>query len=321
MRPPKHHGPPTTHHDPPTTPRDPPLTHRVPAPDGWILDVMDLVPAGPPRAIIVGGHAMMVDRRTYRPARNDDRPGLARTLVEAGFRVLLADLRGHGRSGPLPREGGDWSYDQLVGDTEVYVALARQLAPELPVVLLGHSLFAHTSLAWLGQHPQAPVAAHVALAMDVWLRDCEPSRARWLVKRGVMAAAASIARAHGHFPATRLRLGNMDESAGYWTDIARNVRHGTWTARDGTDYRAGLARVRCPCLHVVSVHDRLYARPASALRLTSAIPQRTVWQLGRDPGLTDLRPDHMGLLTGDSEPLWRAVAAWLHTTLPAPAVL
>ena len=291
--------------------------HRVPAPDGWTLDVLDLEPRDAPRGIIVAGHAMMVDRRTYRPGRNDDRPGLARTLVDAGFRVLLPDLRGHGRSGPLPRDGGDWSYEQLVDDTAVYVALARELAPRLPVVLLGHSLFAHTSLAWLGQHADAPVAAHVGLAMDVWLRDCEPSRARWLLKRSVMATAEKIARAHGHFPATRLRMGNMDESAGYWADIARNVRAGTWAARDGTDYRAGLARVACPCLHVVSVRDRLYASPASALCLTSVVPRRTVWQLGRDPGLDQLRPDHMGLLTGDSEPLWRGVAAWLHETLPA----
>ena len=293
-------------------------THRVPAPDGWVLDILDLEPTGPARGVVIAGHAMMVDRRTFRPGRSD-RPGLAQTLVDAGFRVLLPDLRGHGRSGPLPRAGGDWSYDQLVADTAVLVDLARTLAPALPLALLGHSLFAHTSLAWLGQHPDAPVAAHVALAMDVWLRSSEPSRARWLLKRGAMALADRVAVAHGHFPATRLRLGNMDESAGYWRDIARNVREGRWLARDGTDYHAGLARVTCPCLHVVSVYDSLYARPASALRLTAAIAHRTVWQLGRDPAHADLRLDHMGLLTGASAALWRSVAAWLTTTLPPPA--
>lgn len=297
-----------------------PPAHRVRAPDGWVLDVLDLVPDGPPRGIVIAGHAMMVDRRTFRVGR----PGLAHTLAAAGFRVLLPDLRGHGRSGPRPGAGGDWSYDQLVDDTAVYLELARELAPDLPVTLLGHSLFAHTSLAWLGQHPEAPVAAHVALAMDVWLRASEPSRARWLLKRSMMAAAARIAAAHGHFPATRLRLGSMDESIGYTTDIARNVREGRWLARDGTDYLAGLARVRCPCLHVVSEHDRLYARPPSALRLSAPIARRTVWNLGApdiDPALAGLRADHMGVLTGASEPLWRAVAAWLDATLPRPAVL
>lgn len=291
-----------------------PTAHRVPAPDGWVLDVLDLEPAGPARGVVVAGHAMMVDRRTFRPGK----PGLARALVDAGLRVLLPDLRGHGRSGPTPRAGADWTYDQIVGDTGVLVAHARALAPGLPVALLGHSLFAHTSLAWLGQHPDAPVAAHVALAMDVWLRACEPSRARWLAKRAAMTGAAAITRLAGRFPATSLGVGSMDESAGYWADITRGVRSGVWRARDGADYHAGLARVRCPVLHVVSAGDRLFASPAAALNLTAAVPRRTAWVLGSDPAFAGLRPDHMGLLTGASEPLWRALAAWLLEHLPPP---
>ena len=100
-----------------------------------------------------------------------------------------------------------------------------------------------------------------------------------------------------------------------WCSASR----GRWLADDGLDYQALLPRVRCPCLHVVSVYDSLYARPASALRLTAAIAHRTVWQLGRDPAHADLRLDHMGLLTGASAALWRSVAAWLTTTLPPPA--
>jgi predicted alpha/beta hydrolase len=287
--------------------------HRVPAPDGWLLDVLDLVPTGPARGVVIAGHAMMVDRRTYRPGR----PGLARTLVDAGFRVLLPDLRGHGRSGPTPREGGDWSYDQIVADTGVYVDLARELAPRLPVALLGHSLFAHSSLAWLGQHPHAPVAAHVALAMDVWLRTCEPSRIRWLAKRATMSTAAVVATVAGYLPSGRIGLGSMDESASYWADITRGVRSGAWSGRDGVDYHAGLTAVRCPCLHVVSAGDRLLANPAAALRFTAAIPDRTAWQLGTDAAFADLRPDHMGLLTGPSETLWRALAQWLDHRLPS----
>lgn len=290
-------------------------SHRVHAPDGWLLDVLDLEPAGPARGLVIAGHAMMVDRRTYRPGR----AGLARTLVDAGFRVLLPDLRGHGRSGPTPREGGDWSYDQLVADTGVYVDLARSLAPTLPVALLGHSLFAHTSLAWLGQHPDAPVAAHVALAMDVWMRTCEPSRARWLAKRATMSAAAAVASVAGYLPSGRIGLGSMDESASYWADITRGVRSGVWRGRDGVDYHAGLAAVRCPCLHVVSAGDRLLANPDAALRLTAAIPDRTTWQLGTDAAFADLRPDHMGLLTGPSEALWQALGAWLDRRLPPVA--
>lgn len=294
-------------------------SHRVAAPDGWILDVLDLVPGRPARAVVIAGHAMMVDRRTYRPHR----PGLARTLVDAGFRVLLPDLRGHGRSGPTPRDGGDWTYDQLVADTAVLLDLARTLAPGLPIATLGHSLFGHTSLAHLALHPDAPVAAHVALGMDVWIRGSEPSRLVWALKRGLVAASVPLAAAVGHFPAVRLGVGSMDEARGYWTAITSSVRAGRWLSDDGLDYQALLPRVRCPCLHVVSAGDRLLGRPTSALRLTASLRERTVWHLGTHehetpPALATLRPGHMAMLTGPSEPLWHAIAAWLHTTLPPP---
>ena len=66
----------------------------------------------------------------------------------------------------------------------------------------------------------------------------------------------------------------------------------------------------------VSAGDRLLANPAAALRLTAAIPRRTAWQLGTDAAFAELRPDHMGLLTGPSETLWRALAQWLAQQLP-----
>ncbi len=297
---------------------DPAVTHRVATPDGWTLDVLDLPAAATPRAVVIAGHAMMVDRRTFRPGR----PGLARTLQQAGFHVLLPDLRGHGRSGPTPRRGGDWTYDQLVADTAVLLALARRLAPSLPIATLGHSLFGHTALAHLARHPDAPVAAHVALGMDVWVRANEPSPLAWLLKRGLVATSVPLTALAGCFPAARLGVGSMDEARGYWHSITTGVRRGRWLGDDGLDYQALLPRVRCPCLHVVSAGDRLLGRPASALNLTASLRERTVWHLGTrehatPPALQHLRPDHMALLTGPSEPLWQAIADWLH----GPSVL
>lgn len=294
-------------------------SHRVAAPDGWILDILDLPAEGPARAVVIAGHAMMVDRRTFRPGR----PGLARALQRAGFRVLLPDLRGHGRSGPTPRAGGDWTYDQLVADTAVHIDLARDLAQGLPIATLGHSLYGHTALAHLARRPDAPVAAHVALGMDVWVRASEPSALAWAAKRALVAASVPLATAVGWFPAVRLGVGSMDEALGYWTSITGGVRRGRWLSDDGLDYQLLLPRVRCPCLHVVSAGDPLLGRPASALRLTANLRERTAWHLGtRDhatpPALAHLRPGHMALLTGACEPLWSAVATWLHAALPTP---
>lgn len=290
------------------------VQHRLTAADGWQLDVLELLPEGPPRAFVIAGHAMMVDRRTL---FRRDRPSLGATLVAAGYRVLIPDLRGHGASGPRADEGGAWTYDDLVGDTAALCALARCLDRDLPIALCGHSLFAHTSLAWLGTHPNAPVHAHVGLAMDVWGRRREPSRLHWARKRLQLAVSGVITRSVGRFPARRLGLGSNDEALAYWQWFRR-----PWGRADGSvDYEAGLRDIRVPCLHVVSAGDRLLARPAAALRLTAAIREREVWHLGHPAapaGLDALAPDHMAIVTDPaSAPLWQALAGWLDRRLPA----
>ncbi|MEZ4451411.1 MAG: alpha/beta fold hydrolase [Nannocystaceae bacterium] len=298
---------------------NPPLDvvrRSIAAADGWTLDVLEVLSQGTARGLVIAGHAMMVDRRTL---LRSDRPSLVATLAAAGFRVLVPDARGHGASGPRAEEGGVWTYDDLVDDTAPLLALARALAPGLPIALLGHSLFAHTSLAWLVQHPDAPVAAHIGLAMDVWGRGREPSPIKWAQKRLQLAVSGGLARVLGRFPARRLGIGSNDESLAYWRWFRR-----PWGRADGSvDYAASLPKLRLPCLHVVSRGDRLLARPAAALRLTAGLADREVWHLGHPsaPGeLAALAPDHMGVVTDPgSAPLWRALAGWLDRRLPEVA--
>ncbi|KAL6066638.1 Pimeloyl-ACP methyl ester carboxylesterase [Balamuthia mandrillaris] len=72
---------------------------------------------------------------------------------EFGFRVLVPDIRGHGRSRPAssPSSSGlDWSYDDIVLDTGAFIELAERIDPCAPVALVGHSLCGHTFPAYLG---------------------------------------------------------------------------------------------------------------------------------------------------------------------------
>jgi len=71
-----------------------------------------------------------------------------RALKEAGYRVVLWDQRGHGRSGAGSKES--YNIDQLGHDLGAVIA---QVAPEGPLVLVGHSMGGMTMMALAVQQP------------------------------------------------------------------------------------------------------------------------------------------------------------------------
>ncbi len=82
----------------------------------------------------------------------------SRVLARAGHAVISYDARGHGESDPAPPEGG-YVYPQLVADLE---AVIEEQAGDGPVVVAGHSLGAHTAVAYALANPER-VAALIAI--------------------------------------------------------------------------------------------------------------------------------------------------------------
>ena len=73
----------------------------------------------------------------------------SRLLAGRGHRVIAYDARGHGESEPAP-PGSGYGYPHLVADLD---AVAAQAGGE-PFLLAGHSMGAHTAVAYALAHPQ-----------------------------------------------------------------------------------------------------------------------------------------------------------------------
>jgi alpha-beta hydrolase superfamily lysophospholipase len=115
----------------------PPRVIEVPSSDAVTLTAYRWDPEGPPRGIVQLTHGMGEHLLRYAP--------LAEELTRAGFVVVGQDHRGHGATATDGAWGslGSGGWDELVRDigrvsSHIRATLADQ--PDLPLVLLGHSM-------------------------------------------------------------------------------------------------------------------------------------------------------------------------------------
>jgi pimeloyl-ACP methyl ester carboxylesterase len=74
----------------------------------------------------------------------------SKALGRAGYRQITYDARGHGRSGPAP-PGSGYAYSELVADLD---ALVDSVVTGGRLVLGGHSMGAHTAVAYAIERPE-----------------------------------------------------------------------------------------------------------------------------------------------------------------------
>lgn len=93
----------------------------------------------------------------------------SRALSRAGHTVVSYDARGHGESDPAP-PGGSYVYPELVADLEAVVAAE---VGDGPVALAGHSMGAHTAVAYALRHPDRLTG--LVVIGPVYAGEIEPS--------------------------------------------------------------------------------------------------------------------------------------------------
>ncbi len=103
--------------------------------DGTEIVAYHWQPAAAPRGIVQLAHGMGEHALRYEP--------LAAALTGDGFVVVAQDHRGHGATaGDARKHGrlGTAGWSGLVGDIGRLVERSREIAPGVPLVLLGHSM-------------------------------------------------------------------------------------------------------------------------------------------------------------------------------------
>jgi len=125
----------------------PPAVLQVPSAHDVALTAYRWDPSGTPRGIVQLTHGMGEHLLRYEP--------LAGALTAAGFVVIGQDHRGHGASAQgawgVLGEGG---WDELVRDIGRVSDAARADFPDVPLVLLGHSMGSFAAQQYVLDHSE-----------------------------------------------------------------------------------------------------------------------------------------------------------------------
>ncbi len=280
-------------------------TDQIAAEDGTVVPLRVLDGPDAAAAALLLSPAMGV------PAARYER--FAAALHEAGYHVMLTELRGVGDSPVRPSRRVDFGYADLAErDWPAVVAAARRRWPQAPIVLVGHSLGGQLSMLYAAAHPQDVAALALPAAGTIHWR-AYPLRAGL----GILAftqAARLIAAMRGVFPGRRLGFGGT-EARSLIRDWARVAVSGRWELRGAShDYERLLADLDVPTLSLTLEGDR-FAPPGAAAGLTAKLAN--VDHVHLDAATLGGATDHLSWLK-QPQPVAAQIHRWLATTLRRP---
>lgn len=238
---------------------------------------------------------------------------LARALAARGWDCWVAELRGRGRSGPAGA-GGAWHFEDWI----------RRDAPALVEAVIGAT--GHDQLVWLGHSAGGVIgAAHAATAdrhrriAGLVVAGAPAPTGLGMLQYPMAAAALSITRLLGRFPARLLGIGPEDEHPGILEQWMRWNLNGEWRGEDGTDYFGRCRNITVPVLALAGAADRVFAPPSSCQRLLDAMSgtDRTMVVCGRAAGYSeDLDHNRVLVSRAARNEVWPLIGGWLEARFP-----
>ncbi|MEM8925167.1 MAG: alpha/beta hydrolase [Actinomycetota bacterium] len=231
----------------------------VALPDGAVIDTVAI--GDGPTVVLV--HGLTASKRDWGP--------IAPALLDAGYRVLAVDQRGHGRS---TTGTAGYGSTQLAADLDVVLA-------ELDVsaaALVGHSMGGMTAMAYAVHHVDAFRARVERLVLVATAASMGSARHRLGLTLGGVRIPAGV------FPADeRLRLGAglgvfgrspslhmIDEAIDMFRQCPDEVRAEATAALRHHDVRKLLNRIEVPTLVIGAGRDKLI-RPFQVRALAKGI--------------------------------------------------
>lgn len=272
-----------------------PREHWLAPDDSYRLCLLELAPTVPANGrAIVCFHGIFADSRTFWSAHDPQRA--ATWFTARGYRVFLADFRGHGRS-PAPPGRWRWSFDEVVrADVPAFLAFvaARHAGPTF---VLAHSFGGCSVHAALALRPalQAGLAGVASIASALNDYTDGPWRKRWQ-----FPLAGAVSAMLGRMPARRLGMGSADEPGPLMRQFVRWSLQGSFRSADGsTDYWPLLRAVRLPIWTCAATADTYYSTPARVRKFFDHLgsEDRSFRIFGREQG-DPCDFDHFGLVMG-----------------------
>ena len=161
---------------------------RIPYRNGQSFFGREWSPAGEPKGVIVLVHGLSEHSGRYRHAGS--------FFSANGYALIVVDLRGNGRS--FGKRGHIPSYEGIMDDITLFLAMARNRHPALPLFLYGHSLGGNLVLNYLIRCRPSVAGAIVT---SPWLRlSFKPPRVKRILAKVVDRVFPSLGRLDGIIP-------------------------------------------------------------------------------------------------------------------------